>query len=289
MEGFCGKICDDCTWREQLGCPGCQMGPGRPFSGDCGIAACCREKGHAACGTCLRFTSCGQRMGRGRMPEERQRRAQAEAQRRRELDQRAVLLGKWLWPLFWLVIPGVIANLMGIEAVSAAFPAVGTAGEVLNVLCNLAYGLLLWPLGKVLKRYQIAALCCMGVAGYNLLTVVFPAAEGNGLWWLLSFVLIVVGLYRDYQEYNAHADVLDGADDALAGKWRTLWKWNIGLILGLFGCVVLAMVSGVLGLLALLADLIGVIVVSILKLVYLYRTAKLFREHVPTEMGALPE
>ena len=27
MEGICGRMCDACTWKEQLDCPGCQDGP----------------------------------------------------------------------------------------------------------------------------------------------------------------------------------------------------------------------------------------------------------------------
>ena len=70
----------------------------------------------------------------------------------------------------------------------------------------------------------------------------------------------------------------------LAGKWRLLWKWWIGLLLGLFGCIFLALISAILGLLAILADAIGLLVVGIVKLVYLYRTAKRFREYQPAAL-----
>ena len=52
MEGICGKSCESCGWKDQLNCAGCQEDMGRPFSGPCGIAACCREKGHERCDTC---------------------------------------------------------------------------------------------------------------------------------------------------------------------------------------------------------------------------------------------
>ena len=69
MEGICGRMCDACTWKEQLDCPGCQDGPGRRFSGGCPIADCCREKGHTACVTCTFSTGCALR--RRDMPQNR--------------------------------------------------------------------------------------------------------------------------------------------------------------------------------------------------------------------------
>ena len=52
----------------------------------------------------------------------------------------------------------------------------------------------------------------------------------------------------------------------------------------MFGCIFLALISAILGLLAMLADAIGLLVVGIVKLVYLYRTAKRFREYQPAAL-----
>lgn len=288
-EGYCGKNCEICTWRERLECPGCQEGPGRALGGGCGIAACCREKGHQACATCAYLAGCYKRAGRDREPEERLRRAGAAAQRRRELDRRAPVLGKWLWPLFWLVIPNALGSLMSNETVASAFPGLRAPGEVLNLLCTLAYGVLLWQLRRLEDGYRMAGICYVASGVVGTAAEVLRGGVGDGLVLLILVPVMIVQLYGTYREYNAHAAMLDGADDALAENWRKLWKWEIGLLLGLFGCFLLAMIAGILGLLALLADAVGIIVVSILKLVYLYRTAKLFREHIPSETEALPE
>ena len=108
--------------------------------------------------------------------------------------------------------------------------------------------------------------------------------RGNWLWWLLSLPVMVLELCAAYQEFYAHAEVLEELDPELAGKWRLLWKWWIGLLLGLFGCIFLALISAILGLLAILADAIGLLVVGIVKLVYLYWTAKRFREYQPAAL-----
>lgn len=290
MDGYCGKNCEVCTWRERLACPGCQEGPGRAFSGDCSIAACCREKGHGACATCAYLTGCPRRMGRERAPEERQRKAEAETQRRRELDQRAPFLGKWLWLLFWLFIPSEIGTLMSSDTVKNAFPAVGMAGEVLVALCGLAYAAILWQLRKAGERYSIAGICqAISAAAAVPLAVVSARDTDGGLTLLVELPLVAVSLAAMYEEFNAHAEVLDGVDDTLAEKWRKLWKWYIGLLIGVFACVLLVAIAGLLGALAMLTAVIGILVVAVLKLMYLYRTAKLFRDHIPFETEALPE
>ena len=99
---------------------------------------------------------------------------------------------------------------------------------------------------------------------------------------------LVIAYVGEYQEFCAHAEVLEGADNDLSGKWRTLWKWYIGSFAALFGSILLMVIIPVLGMLAMLAAVITMVVVGILKLVYLYRTAQRFRSHRPEERRALP-
>lgn len=194
------------------------------------------------------------------------------------------VLAKWLWLLFWLVIPSVFSNILTMDTVAGAFPTAGVVGNVLAFLISLAYGVLLWQLREAAGRYRTAALCYLagGIISGVLLLPAIP--EGNWLWWLLSLPVMVLELCAAYQEFYAHAEVLEELDPELAGKWRLLWKWWIGLLLGLFGCIFLALISAILGLLAILADAIGLLVVGIVKLVYLYRTAKRFREYQPAAL-----
>ena len=96
---------------------------------------------------------------------------------------------------------------------------------------------------------------------------------------LLTIPAGIIGFVGEFNEYMGHSEVLAGVDDGLAVKWGTLWKWYIGLFLGLLGCIVVLLIFPVLGALAMLGAVIGLVVVGILKLVYLYRTAKFFREY----------
>ena len=98
-------------------------------------------------------------------------------------------------------------------------------------------------------------------------------------WADFAFSFLVVALVGEYNEYVAHSAVLSGVDNELSQKWEVLWKWYIGLLLGTFGCLFVALILPILGAIAALGCSVGSIVVGILKLVYLYRTAKEFREY----------
>ena len=288
MENFCRKSCNECTWKEQLNCPGCQSGPGRALSGDCKIAKCCREKGHETCYTCSFWDGCRTKKDRDRMPELRIRDAERRSEERRKLDERAPVLGKWLWLLFWLVIPGVMAGVMTQEKVVEWIPALEVPGHILDAVCQLAYGLILLKLAPVTQRYRASAYCCLADVGMTLVVTVAGLEQSSPLWWLLMLPAAAVGLASEYQEYHAHADVLEGADAELSGKWRTLWKWYIGSMAVLLGCVLVVLIAPAFGLFVMLAALIAIVVVGIMKLVYLYRTAQWFRSHEPEERKVLP-
>ena len=116
------------------------------------------------------------------------------------------------------------------------------------------------------------------------------ASQGKAALALLILLpMMAVSLYSTYQEYQAHAEVLDGLDDELAENWRKLWKWEVGFLIGIVGCLLLVIISAVLGLMALIVVVIGLVVVSILKLVYLYRMAKFFREYLPVRSMEVKE
>lgn len=51
----CGLLCDECKYREQFNCPGCEQAQGKMFWGECRVAKCCMEKEHANCGECAEF------------------------------------------------------------------------------------------------------------------------------------------------------------------------------------------------------------------------------------------
>lgn len=284
-ETWCGKTCTDCEVRAKQECPGCMAGPGRRFGGSCGIYRCCASKGHETCLTCTQHSNCGTYRGRLRMPEERRKQLEREAAVRMKMAQSAPFFGKWLWILFWLVVPSEIAGLMTNDTVADWFPSLYLPGLILQIICSLVYGLVLLQLAKEEPYYRAAGICSLIATALSGLTLLL----GEG-WEALSVVAalpaLVLSLVSDYHEFVGHAEILHGYDEDMAESWRKLWKWNIGVFAGTVGGILLVFVAPILAVIVVLVTAVVALVVSIMRLVYLYRTAQLFRRY-PTETASL--
>ena len=279
-ETYCGKSCEECTKKEQLNCPGCKAGPGRQFGGDCELAKCVREKGHETCETCGFKGNCGSLRSRDNMPDYRIRKIEAERMRKEAVAKRAPFLGKWLWMIFWLIIPSTIGSLMANETTAKILPGLFMPGQIINAICSLTYGAILLKLGSEEARYRTAGICALIAGGVSAVVAIITGSAEEAVWTLLfTLPAAVVAMVGEYNEYMGHSAVLSGVDNELSEKWEVLWKWYIGLFLGMFGCIIVMLIAPLLGAIAILGCAIGIIVVGILKLVYLYRTAKIFREY----------
>ena len=279
-ETYCGKSCTECAQTESLNCQGCKAGPGRQFGGDCELAKCIRSKGHESCDTCGFKGNCGTLRSRDSMPDYRLRKIEAEEQRKAAIAKRAPVLGKWLWIVFWLIIPSTIASFMTHETIVEYLPGLYLPGQILRAVCSLTYGLILVKLASEEDRYKTAGICAL-VCGVVSAVVAFISGTGETATWTLIFTLpaAVVSFVGEYNEYMAHSIVLTGVDNELSEKWEKLWKWYIGMFGAMIGSILVMLIIPILGALVMIGAAIGTIVVSILKLVYLYRTAKIFREY----------
>lgn len=279
-ETYCGKSCAECAHKEQMNCSGCKTGPGRQYGGDCELAKCVRDKGHETCDTCIFKGNCGSLRSRDHMPDYRRRKIEAEEMRKAAVTKRAPVLAKWIWLLFWLIIPNTIGSLMTNDTITKAMPGLFLPGQILNTVCAAASGFILLKLGTEEEGYRTAGICGLIAAAVNVV-VTLVNGPGESAGWTLIFTLpaAVVAMVGQYHKYMSHAAVLAGVDSELPEKWETLWKWNLALTLGIFGCIFLILIIPLLAAIALLGTGIGMIVVGILELVYLYRTAKIFREY----------
>ena len=148
-------------------------------------------------------------------------------------------------------------------------------GQILGALCTAVYGGILLRLQSEEDRYHTAGVCALIAAAVNLL-VSLIAGTGETPTWTLVFTLpaAVFVLVGEYHEFIGHSVVLSCVDGELGWKWENLWKWNIGLELGMLGGIVIMLIIPFLG------AAVGMVVVSILRMVYLYRTARAFRDYL---------
>ena len=279
-ETYCGKTCAECGRKEELNCPGCKTGPGRSIGGDCILAKCARGKGHETCESCIYSNTCGTLMGKNGIPDQRIRKIEVEKQHKEMLSKRAKVLGKWLWIVFWLTIAANVPALLSNDYFAQYLPGLYITGEVVGLLFNLAYALILLNLRHEYDGYRVAGILFLIGSVISALrgVIICMNPEASGL-VLLSLPATVLNLVATYQEYTAHSAVLVGVDDVLSEKWGALWRWYIRCYLGMIGCVVLMIFAPVLAAILLIAVVIALVVMSIIKVVYLYRTAKVFREY----------
>lgn len=88
---YCGKLCEDCQFKDNLQCPGCKTGPGKTWMTECELAKCCMDKGHQNCTTCSYSTSCGKLRGRDNEPERRLERRSYEQEKQKKIADKADL------------------------------------------------------------------------------------------------------------------------------------------------------------------------------------------------------
>lgn len=281
MGTYCGKSCDTCTHREQLNCPGCAEGPGKAIFGDCKIAACCREKGHQTCDTCIYQDTCPTFQQRLEAPQERMQNQIRIAAHQEELRQRAVLPATWFWVAFWLFIPNMIAVLITNEQFSQFLPfRLVQLGSAVSLFCLLLYSAAYWKLSPINSRFRNVAICGFVIVAIAVLTHVFPhLSDLSAVPLVFLFAILPLGftLYSEYQEYTGCSEILSDVDAALSRKWRNLWTLFLSAFIALPVTLLLTLLAPGLALAALLILTIILVIASILKLVYLYKTAVLFR------------
>lgn len=282
-ESYCGKCCTECTFAEQLNCPGCKADAYNPVAAQCAIATCCRSRGHESCDTCTSRTYCPTHSKKDANPEailqkladlQRKKQAEAEAEARRQarLLEIAAVMDKWVWLIFWLMIAATVIGLLeNVRALSVPV-AVITAG-----LSAAGGAIYLTRLSAVHDGFRLASLQSFTAAATSLMGLF--AADGTALHTVLTLVLLIPSLVGMYYETNTFADVLEDTDGELSEKWRKLWN-TYKICMGVtFGSLLLLLLSPGLAALAILGGAIGIVVVSIQHYIYLYRTAQLFRRY----------
>lgn len=200
-----------------------------------------------------------------------------QMQTERKPGVNVALLAKWMRILFWLIIISTAANLLTSENVTNAAPPLASAGQILNIAANVAYGVVLLKIASESMNYRNSAICRFITAAVAI--AVIPISDNTEFFIAIPVVIlsIVMDMVGEYYEFMGHAEVLRGADRTLSYKWLTLWKWYIGTFLGMIGGTVLAVMIPLIGLIVVLASAVGTLVISIVKIVYIYKTAGVFR------------
>ena len=275
-ETYCGKNCMDCSEKSQLNCPGCRMGPGRVYSGECSIAKCCVTRNVHACEQCTSSTTCFNRRSSEGASGLRLRKQKDEAARQQRLFSNCKLLGNWLMVLFWLVIVTNIAGLILNDDMVTLMPQLKIPAAVFSVLVRVFYGLILLKLTPVSDHYRVSGISMLVCAAILLLN---PLIGTSGWSVVMDLIAVVPSFITEFQEYMGHSDATEELDPDMAGKWRNLWYWYFGCQCAIVVGTLLTLIKLFIAALVVFAAAIGVIVIAVMKIIYLYSTAKAFREY----------
>lgn len=278
-ETYCGRNCETCAQKEALGCPG-GCGLAAPRVGECPVADCCREKGHASCATCTSQDHCFKLRERDEMPQRRYEKRCADAARHDHLVKIAPVFAKWLWVLFWCMIVNQIFTILTNEELMILWPWMKWPGEIVNLICSVLTFVVLFKLSPYERQYRTAAWCELAVIPLSVLTAVLGRTAGEWsyvLVILMAVAVFVLVFYAYYKKFRAHAAVLVGLDDALSEKWLKLWTWMAYALLALGVGLVIGLIGGLLGALGMLVGAGALFVIAVLEYVYTYRMAQAFR------------
>ena len=279
---YCGKDCELCTQKEQLGCWGCTDDKNRIQYRTCEIANCCWKLGHEHCGTCSFRGECDKLSKRDNMANYRIAQRDAEAMKKADALRKAPFMAKWLMVLFGIMIVATVGSILSSEFVQESIPALYYVGTVVNIVGGLLCALIMLKLSCEEALYRSAAYCYLGSTAISLVTVLIMYLSTDltavlVFSLLLSIVGMIVVLLSIYYEYKAHANAVRDTSEAMADKWEELWGYTVKILIAL---VVLLMFSSTLGILGIIASLIVLVlffVVSIMRFLYVYEMAKLFQ------------
>lgn len=274
---YCGKSCEVCTYKEKLSCPGCKAGPGHLDHGSCEISKCCKNHIKANCNKCIRRNQCGMVKDAESKPRQRERKLRQELALEQTLQRQAPIFGKWLWFLFWLIILINLADILS-QDWFADFPAVILIGNVLSILCMLLYALTMLCLSREMDRFKTAGICYWIMSGvYIISLIVTNITNIPGEMLLCTLPVKIASLIGTYQECMGCSEILMKFHVPLSEKWELLWKINKWLYIVMFGSILFAAFMPMLVVFVMLICVLGLLIASVVKQVFLYQSAKFFR------------
>lgn len=210
-------------------------------------------------------------------------------------------LGKWLWAYFISMIPSLIVGVLSTFDRDFAASALlydsafnmSLVGLIISIVVCLARVVILILLGQYERNYRIAGILLIPSLIVSLLPVIIFKKGTPDYYTVFSIIVALIGLVGTYLEIKTHKEVTEKVEQTLSSNWSNLWKWIVACAVAtLFSTALLLFARSVLeiapydmiytflGISILIierAAIIGSIVVTVVELVYLYRTAKLFR------------
>ncbi|NLT11246.1 MAG: hypothetical protein GXY06_02385 [Clostridiaceae bacterium] len=195
-----------------------------------------------------------------------------------ESAKASTLLHNCILMLFWLFIPSVISSVL------SRIDSMLWLGTIISGVTSLAYAFVLFRLRKLDRYYDSAAKLHLCSSLLSILTIAILLMtlynDLPGLFVLslvLTLIVLIISILETYSEFTAHSNVSSNVSNHISTEWDQLWKWYIGLIIANTVVNILPIFTSAFKVIVLILAGIGSLVIGIIRLILLYRTAKLFR------------
>ena len=274
MYSYCGKNCLECDRKEELECNGCKEWQ-TSCSSECEIAKCCKDKNHDTCATC-NITGCAKLSRKFGVPDSILQARNKALEEKEELSKKSVILGKWLWLAFWLIIPNCVIALIN----TFIGDTVSYVLAVLESISAALYGVFIIKASEAQLEYKLSGILRVIISCINIAsTIIIDNFEIGAYSLLILIPMCVLTFIITKREYNTHAEVLYKVNIELSQKWSKLWELFLISILLIIGGAIFVFIIPIIGSLATIAGAVVTVIVSIKQLIYLHKTAKIFREY----------
>lgn len=187
------------------------------------------------------------------------------------------ILAKWLMKIFILHL--VVTILEGINN-DYTQPFLGKLATVISVAVIIFQVLMalcfikLEPTDRRFRTVGVLTLILVVITVFSVVIVYVPGLVNLAIFATIGS--LVVSLLTYYYMIKAYANVVEDADIRLSRKWDEIWKWYVISILMTLGGTLLIVLIPMLGVILTAIGTIAMLVLSILTLVYQYKSAKLY-------------
>jgi len=192
--------------------------------------------------------------------------------------------GKYFGYIFWLVIPQLIAGILG----ATNSRSVQMAGSVISLLCAIALAWFLWQLQSEDERLRLASILALASSILGFLGVLVSGKGDSGAIIAVSFVIsivsCIVSILYAITLYPAFSDIMRAPSPELSAKWLQIKQlYIVGLIVTLVGAL-LTFVTVVIAAVITMVGAVITMIAGIMELIATYRSSKACKEYAGPQL-----
>lgn len=186
-------------------------------------------------------------------------------------NQTFAFYARWFGRLFWLSLLESFISILWDVRLLGRFSSLFWPGRIVIFCITIGYCVILLLLSRQYSRYRAAAVCLLVSAVLNIVSY----ATWSAIFAVPAAILSFTG---EYLEFYSHAAILSPIDAVLPSKWKHLFKWELAAFCVSWASSFVLSLSMALGNVLLYSSLLLQSFLGIVEILYLYRTARTFRE-----------